>query len=60
MEGGITLSEEYKQTADNIAGEILLKMQEKTAKKLLNECNVKDRDLRELFGKIEKSLDKLA
>ena len=49
--------EEYKQSVDNIAGEILLKMQEKTAKKLLNECNVKDRDLRELFGKIEKSLD---
>jgi len=47
---------EYKQSVDNIAGEILLKMQEKTAKKLLN-CNVKDRDLRELFGKIEKSLD---
>ena len=51
------LSEKYEQTVDNIAGNIMIKTKPAIIRELLNECNPKNEDLRELFGKIEKSLD---
>ena len=49
--------EEYKQTVDNIAGNIMIKAKPAIIRKLLNNYNPENRDLRELFEKLQKSLD---